>query len=50
MASVYLAISFLKKTPLREKKLKIFLSYLPKEPLKDYLYLLQISIKEERIG
>ena len=37
MASAYLAISFLKQTPLPEKQLKIFLSYLPKELLKDYL-------------
>ena len=37
MTSAYLAISFLKQTPLPEKQLKIFLLYLPKEPLKDYL-------------
>ena len=37
MASVCLAISFLKQTPLPEKQLKIFLSYLPQKPLKDYL-------------
>ena len=35
MASGYLAISFLKQTPLPEKQLRIFLSYLPQEPLKD---------------
>ena len=38
MASAYLAISFLKQTPLPEKQLRIFLSYLPQEPLKEYLY------------
>ena len=37
MTSAYLAVSFLKKTPLPEKQLRIFLSYLPQEPLKDYL-------------
>ena len=37
MASAYLAISFLKQTPLPEKQLRIFLCYLPQEPLKDYL-------------
>ena len=37
MTSAYLAISFLKQTPLPEKQLRIFLLYLPKEPLKDYL-------------
>ena len=31
-------ISFLRKTPLPEKQLRIFLSYLPEEPLKEYLY------------
>ena len=36
MASAYLVISFL--TPLPEKQLRIFLSYLPQEPLKDYLF------------
>ena len=34
MTSAYLAISFLKQTPLPEKQLKIFLSFFPKEPLK----------------
>ena len=34
MTSAYLAISFLKQTPLPEKQLKIFLPYLPQEPLK----------------
>ena len=34
----YLAISFLKQTPLQEKQLRIFLSYLQHEPLKEYLY------------
>ena len=34
----YLAISFLKQTPLQEKQLRIFLSYLQHEPLKKYLY------------
>ena len=38
MTSVYLAISFLKQTTLPEKQLRIFLSYLPQEPLKEYLY------------
>ena len=37
MASAYLGISFLKQTPLPEKQLRIFLSCLPQEPLKDYL-------------
>ena len=37
MTSAYLAISFLKQTPLPEKQLRIFLSYLPQEPLKEYL-------------
>ena len=37
MTSTYLAISFLKQTPLPEKQLRVFLSYLPQEPLKDYL-------------
>ena len=37
MTSAYLVISFLKQTPLPEKQLRIFLSYLPQEPLKDYL-------------
>ena len=38
MTSAYLAISFLKQTPLPEKQLRIFLSYLPQELLKEYLY------------
>ena len=38
MTSAYLAISFLKQTPLPEKHLRIILSYLPQEPLKEYLY------------
>ena len=38
ITSAYLAISFLKQTPLPEKQLRIFLSYLPQEPLKEYLY------------
>ena len=38
MASTYLAISFLKQTPLPEKQLRMFLSYLPQELLKDYLF------------
>ena len=33
-----LAISFLKQTPLPEKKLRISLSYLPHEPVKEYLH------------
>ena len=38
MTSTYLAISFSKQTPLPGKQLRIFLSYLPQEPLKEYLY------------
>ena len=38
MTSAYLAISFLKQRPLSEKQLRIFLSYLPQEPLKEYLF------------
>ena len=38
MTSAYLAISFLKQTALPEKQLRIFLWYLPQEPLKEYLY------------
>ena len=38
MTSAHLAISFLKQTPLPEKQSRIFLSYLPPEPLKEYLY------------
>ena len=38
MTSAYLAISFLKQTALPEEQLRIFLSYLPQEPLKEYLY------------
>ena len=38
MTSAYLAISFLKQTTLPEKQLRIFLSYLAQEPLKEYLY------------
>ena len=38
MTSAYLAISFLKQTPLPEKQLRIFLSYLPQEQLKEYLH------------
>ena len=38
MTSAYLATSFLKQTSLPEKQLRIFLSYLPQEPLKEYLY------------
>ena len=38
MASTYLAISFLKQTPLQEKQLRIFLSYLLQDLLKEYLY------------
>ena len=37
MTSAYQAISFLRKTSLPETQLSIFLSYLPQEPLKDYL-------------
>ena len=37
MTSAYLAISFLKQIPLSEKQIRIFLSYLPQEPLKQYL-------------
>ena len=38
MTSAYLAISFLKQTPLPEKQLRIFLLHLPQEPLKEYLF------------
>ena len=38
MTSAYLAISFLKQMSLPEKESRIFLSYLPQEPLKEYLY------------
>ena len=38
MTSAYLAISFLKQTPLQEKQLRIFLFYLQHEALKQYLY------------
>ena len=38
MTSAYLATSFLKQTSLPEKQLRIFLSYLPQKPLKEYLY------------
>ena len=38
MTSAYLAISFLKQTLLPEKQLRIFFSYLPQEPLKEYLF------------
>ena len=37
MTSAYLAIFFLKQTPLPEKRLRILLSYLPQEPLKENL-------------
>ena len=37
MTSAYLAISFLKQTPLPEKQLRIFSLYLPQKPLKDSL-------------
>ena len=37
MTSAYLAVSFLKQTPLPEKELRIFLSYLLQEPPKEYL-------------
>ena len=37
MASAYIAISFLKQTHLLEKQLRIFFSYSPQEPLKEYL-------------
>ena len=37
MISAYLAISFLKQTPLPPKQLRIFLS-LPQERLKEYFY------------
>ena len=38
MTSAYLSISFLKQMSLPEKESRIFLSYLPQEPLKEYLY------------
>ena len=37
MTSAYLAISILKKSPIPEKQLRIFLLYLPKVALKEYL-------------
>ena len=37
MTSAYLAIFFLKQTSLPEKQLRILLSYLPQEPLKENL-------------
>ena len=37
MTLAYLAISLLKQTPLPENQLRTFLSYLPQEPLKEYL-------------
>ena len=37
MTSAHLAFSFLKQTSLAGKQLRIFLSYLPQEPLKEYL-------------
>ena len=48
MTSAYLAISFLKQTPLPEKQLRIFLSYLPQERLKN-IYTMLRSIKEKEI-
>ena len=36
MTSAYLAISILKKSPIPEKQLKVFLSYLPQAALKEY--------------
>ena len=36
MTSAYLAISFLKQTPIAKKQVRIFLSYLSQEPLKEY--------------
>ena len=38
MTSAYLAISFLKQTPLPGKQSRIFLSHLPQEPLTEYLF------------
>ena len=38
MASGYLAISSLKQTPFPEKQLRIYLSYLPQDSLKEYLF------------
>ena len=38
MISACLAISFLKQSHLPEKQLRIFLSYLPQDPLKEYLH------------
>ena len=32
------SISFLKQSPLPEKQLRIFLSYLPQDPFKEYLH------------
>ena len=45
MTSAYLAISFLKQTPLPEKQLRILLSYLPQEPLKECLFNANIYVK-----
>ena len=42
MTSTYLVILFLKQTPLREKYLRIFISYLLQDPLKEYLFLADI--------
>ena len=50
MASAYLPISFLKQTPLLEKQLRIFLSYLPQEPLKEYLYNADICIGKRNMS
>ena len=46
MTSAYLAISFLKQTPLPERQLRIFLSYLLQELLKENLY--NANIYKER--
>ena len=35
--SAYLVISILKNSPIPEKQIRIFLSYLTQEPLKKYL-------------
>ena len=48
MTSEYIAISFLKQSPLPEKQLRIFYLTYHKIHLKN-IYTMQISIKEEEI-
>ena len=49
MTSAYLAISFLKQTPLPEKQSRISISYLAQEPLKEYIDTMLTSIKGKEI-